>query len=85
MVDKEKWVIHIRALKQALNHDLKLIKLHRVIKFNQRAQLKTYTDLNTQKRKEAKNELAKDFFKLMNNSVYGEKKGRMLEITEILN
>ena len=54
MEDKEKQVIHIRALKQALNHDLKLIKLHRVIKFNQRAWLKTYTDLNTQKRKEAK-------------------------------
>ena len=84
MVDKEKWVIHIRDLKQALNHDLKLIKLHRVITFNQRAQLKTYTDLNTQK-KEEKNEFAKDFFKLMNNSVYGKKKKRMLEITEILN
>ena len=84
MVDKEKWVIHIRALKQALNHDLKLIKLHRVITFNQRAQLKTYTDLNTQE-KEEKNEFAKDFFKLMNNSVYGKKKQRMLEITEILN
>ena len=54
MVDKEKWVIHIRALKQALNHDLKLIKLHRVITFNQRAQLKTYTDLNTQKKRRKK-------------------------------
>ena len=33
--DKEKYVVHIRALKQALNHGLKLKKVHRVIQFNQ--------------------------------------------------
>ena len=37
--DKEKYVIHIRALKQALNHGLKIKKVHRVIQFNQRAWL----------------------------------------------
>ena len=74
MEDKEKQVIHIRALKQALNHGLKLINLHRVIKINQRAWLKAYIDLNSQKqKKEGKNEFEKDFFKLMNNSVYGKK------------
>ena len=41
MQDKEKYVNHIRALKQALNHGLVLRKLHRVIKFNQRAWLET--------------------------------------------
>ena len=35
--DKEKYVIHIRALKQALNHGLVLKDVHRVIKFNQEA------------------------------------------------
>ena len=68
--DKEKYVIHIRALKQALNHGLILKRVHRVIQFNQEAWLKPYIDMNTKLRKEAKNELEKDFFNLMNNSVF---------------
>ena len=43
-----------------------------MIQFNKKAWLKTYIDMNTKYRKEAKNDLEKDGFKLMNNSVFGK-------------
>ena len=63
--DKTKYVIDIRNLKQALNHGLILKKVYRALKFNQRAWLKPYIDLNTKLRQKAKNNFEKDFFKLM--------------------
>ena len=68
--DKENYVVHIRALKQALNHGLMLKKVHSAIQFNQEAWLKSYIDMNTKLRKEAKNKFEKDLFKLMNTSVF---------------
>ena len=70
--DKEKYVIHINALKNSLNHGLRLINVHRVIQFNQEARLELYIDMNTELRKNAKNDFEKYFFKLMNNSVFGK-------------
>ena len=70
--DKKKYVIHIRALKQALGHGLILKNGHRVVTFNQEAWLKLHIDMNTKLQKEAKNEFEKDFFKLINNFVFGK-------------
>ena len=54
MEDKNKYVIHIRALKQALNNVLRLKKVHRIIQFKQKARLKVYTDMNTEIKKKCK-------------------------------
>ena len=70
--DKKNYVVHIRALKQALNHRLILNKASRVTEFNQDAWLKPYIDMNTKLRIEAKLDFEKDFFKLMNNAVFGK-------------
>ena len=73
---KKKYVTHIRALKQTLNNGLRLKKVHRIIQFKQKAQLKVYIDMNTELRKNAENEFEEKFFKLMNNSVFGKKYGK---------
>ena len=70
--DKKKYVVHISILKQALNRGLKLKKVHRIIEFNQEAWLKKYIDMNTELRKKASNDFEKDFFKLINNAVFGK-------------
>ena len=65
-------LIHIRALDQALNHGLVLERVHRVIEFDQFAWMKPYIDFNTQLRAAATSNFEKDFFKLMNNMVFGK-------------
>ena len=69
--NKKKYVVHIKSLKQALNHGLKK-KIHRIIEFNQKAWLKPYIDMNTELIKLAKDDFEKDLFKLMNNAVFGK-------------
>ena len=59
-------------LNQALQHGLRLNRIHRAIEFDQSPWLKTYIDFNTQLRTAATNDFEKDFFKLMNNSVFGK-------------
>ena len=72
MQDKKNYIVHIKALKQALNHGLKLTKVNRVIEFKQKPWMTKYIDENTKLRKEAKYEAEKNFFKLMNNAVFGK-------------
>ena len=70
--DKKNYIIHIQALNQVLQHGLRLDGIHQVIKFNQLPWLKTYIDFNTQLRTAATNDFKKDFFKLINNSIFGK-------------
>ena len=69
---KKRYVIHIRALDQALRHGLVLERIHRAIEFRQSAWMKEYIDFNSRLRTAAANDFEKDFYKLMNNSVFGK-------------
>ena len=68
--DKKENVIHIRYLKQGLSHRLVLKRLHRVIKFNQKASLQSYMNMNTELRKWKKKTVLKKTFNLIYNTVF---------------
>ena len=60
-IEKNNYVVHIRALKKALNRGLVFKNVHRIIQFNQKAWFKSYVDMNAKLRTEAKNDFEKDF------------------------
>ena len=68
--NKTKYVLHYRHLQFYLSLGMKLTKIHRVIKFKRSVWMKKYVDFNTEKRMNAANDLEKDFYKLVINSLY---------------
>ena len=70
--DKEKYVTHYRNLQFYLRQGMRLKKVHRVIEFDQEPWMASYIMMNTEFRKQAKSNFETDFYKLMNNSVFGK-------------
>ena len=72
---KKNYILHYKNLKQYLHLGLmvtKVTKVHRALAFDKSSWLKTYIDFNTQKRTAAESSFEKDFFKLMNNLIFGK-------------
>jgi hypothetical protein len=67
-----KYVVHYYALQLYLSLGMTLLRVHRVVKFEQTKWLEPYIKMNTEKRKVAKSEFLQDLFKLANNSVFGK-------------
>lgn len=80
---KVKYVIHYKNLQLALELGMELECVHRIMKFSQSPWMKTYIDLNTKLRIEATTSFAKDFFKLLSNSVYGKSFENVLKHREV--
>ena len=69
---KIRYVLHYRNLQLYLKLGMKLVKVHKVLAFHQTAWMQPYIMKNTQLRTTAKNDFEKDFYKLMNNAVFGK-------------
>eukprot|EP00965_Chrysotila_dentata_P150784 4982240-Pleurochrysis_carterae.AAC.1 len=70
--DKERYVVHVSALKTYIELGLVVTRVHRVITYTQKRWLKSYIDFNTAKRAQAKYDYQKNLYKLANNAVYGK-------------
>ncbi|KAL9958218.1 hypothetical protein ACROYT_G035203 [Oculina patagonica] len=70
--DKSNYVVHYRNLQFYLKQGMKLKKVHKVMEFEQECWMEPYIRMNTEFRKKAKNDFEKNFYKLMNNSVFGK-------------
>ena len=70
--DKSNCVVHYRNLQFYLKQGMKLKSVHRVLEFEQECWMEPYIRMNTEFRKKAKSDFEKNFYKLMNNSVFGK-------------
>ena len=72
LYNKTKYVLYLRNLQLYTQLGMKVLKIHRVLAFDQKAYLAPYILFNTEKRQNARSDFEKDLYKLLSNAVYGK-------------
>ncbi|CAJ0627301.1 10304_t:CDS:2 [Entrophospora sp. SA101] len=72
LMDKKEYAVHYKTLQYYVKMGMEITKIHMILEFDQSPWLSPFINFNTEMRKKAKNEFEKDFFKLMNNLIYGK-------------
>ena len=83
LLSKKNYKVNYKNLEYYLKLVLKVTKVHRILTFDEKPFLKEYIDLNTELRKNSKNDLEKDLFKLMNNAIFGKSMENLLNRSNI--
>ena len=83
LLPKRNYKVYYKNLEYYLKLGLKVTKVHRILTFGEKPFLKDYIDLNTELRKQSKNDLEKDLFKLMNNAIFGKSMENVLNRSNI--
>ena len=83
LLPKKNYKVYCKNLEYYLKLGLKVMKVHRILTFDEKPFLKEYIDLNTELRKKSKNDLQKDLFKLMNNAIFGKSMENVLNRSNI--
>ena len=71
-MEHKDYVIHYRNLQFIESLGVKITEVKEIVEFDQKDWMAPYIEFNTEQRKHAKNDFEKDFFKLMNHSVFGK-------------
>ena len=83
LLPKKNYKVYYKNLEYYLKLGIKVTKVHRILTFDEKPFLKEYIDLNTELRKQSKNDLEKDLFKLMNNAIFSKSMENVLNRSNI--
>ena len=70
--DKKIYLLHYSMLNFCIRHEMMVDKIHDIISFREYRWLEKYINFNTQKRNQAIKDFVKNFYKLLNNALYGK-------------